>query len=363
MFGTGIIEKFTKQLECPERLKGVLPITPDRTGEIKVFPLRSGSYCRKMIVDDGEKRYLVYASHYINSIRKIVFLIEMLFRNNVKVPAIMALHTGLNSMISNRGWYVVLDFVIGERANNTNQYKITESIAENIGRLHAISSTKPGYLLTKHYRREEIVRKYEYYWKNVMQHLLKFDEFEWGVPEVQFSNWISENVWIFNKLGPFYLIHGDLHGGNIIIKENDQAVLIDFDAMHYGYSGPELFRCLMANYCRRSLEHQLLFLDTYRQHVPKESWLLWENNMSAITGFGILKQMDTWLKKSQRLKEKGEIERSRMKLAESLDLWNWFQNIIATFPDGKGDWPSIMALYAQQKIERTKKHIIRKKYN
>lgn len=355
MFKTRLLKKIAKSLEAPERIKNILPITPGSTGEIRVFPLRGGLYCRKMIVADGEKRYLVYASNYVSSIRKIVSLIEMMSENNVKVPSILALHTGLNSMISNRGCYVVLDFIMGEKAGNTKQSKSIESIAESVGRLHAISSTKSEYLLSMHLRRKEISSRYENCRKNVMQELPKFDGFEWRVPENHFSHWVCDKLKIFNQSGPFYLIHGDLNGGNIIIKENGQAVLIDFDAMHYGHPGPELFRCLMANYCKHSLGQQLLFVDTYRRYAPKENWLLREKNMLAMTGVGILTQISTWLKKSQKLKKEGRIERSHIILAQSLDYWNWLQNIIVVFPDGKGDWPSIMALYTQQNTERTKK--------
>jgi len=354
MFGTGIIEKFNKQLESPEKIQHVLPTNAKHADEIKVSLLRNWGYHRKMIVDDGEKRYLVYASFSPGYIKKIVLLITMLRQKKVNVPSILSSYADLSSLSANKGCYLVLEYVSGKKAGKNNHYKTTEFIAENIGRMHAISATKPGYLLAVRKKRNEIISQHEYAWKNILKLREKYPEFTWKLPVKQYIRWLFEKTAIFNQSGPFYLLHGDLHGNNIIIRENGQAILIDYDGMHYGYPEPELFRCLMANYCRHSLEHQLFFLDTYRQYVSKENWLLWENNMSAMAGFGILKLMKTWLAKSQMLKEKGDTSRSRMKLAQSLDYWNWLQGIIVAFPDGRGDWPSIMALYTQENVERLK---------
>jgi aminoglycoside phosphotransferase (APT) family kinase protein len=357
MFGKGIIEKFTRQLESPGKIQHILPTATEHADEIKVSLLRSRSYYRKMIVDDGQKRYLVYASLYTKYIRKIVSLMTMLSEHKVKVPSMMASHTGLNSLITKKGCYLVLEYVSGKRADDNNHYKTTKFIAENIGRIHAISAIKPGYLLAVHKKRKEITGQHEYAWRNMPKLLEKYPEFTWKLPAKQYNRWFGEKTAIFDQNRPFYLLHGDLNGSNIIIRENGQAVLIDYDGMHYGYPGPELFRCLMANYCRHSLEHRLLFLETYRRYISKENWLLWENNMSAMAGFGILKQISTWLKSSQILQGKGKTEKSRKKLNQSLDYWNWLQDIIATFPDGRGDWPSVMALYTQENTNRAKKYL------
>jgi len=356
MFGTGIIEKITKQLESPEKIQHILPTVAKRTDKITVSLLRSRSYYRKMIVDDGEKRYLVYASLYANYLKKIVFLLTMLTENKVKVPSMLARHKGLSSLIKNKGCYLVLEYINGERAGSNIKHKTTELIAENIGRMHAVSATKPGYLLAVHKKRDEITRQHEYAWQGMLKWLEKYPEFIRKLPAKQYSRWFGEKAMIFNQSGPFYLLHGDLHGGNIIIQKNGQAVFIDYDGMHYGYPGPELFRSLMANYCRHSLEHQLLFLDTYHRYTSKENWLLWENNMSMMAGFGILRQINIWLTSSRMLQGKGKTEKSYKKLAQSLDYWNWLQDIIVAFPDGRGDWASIMALYPQKNTNRVKKN-------
>ena len=60
MFGTGIIEKFTKQLESPERIQPVLPTAAEHKDEIKVTRLRNCGHYRKMIVNNGNKRYLAH---------------------------------------------------------------------------------------------------------------------------------------------------------------------------------------------------------------------------------------------------------------------------------------------------------------
>ena len=348
MLGTGIIKKFSNQLESPEKIQHILPTAAKHKDEIKVTRLRNWGHYRKMIVNNGNKRYLVYASFYPKYIRKIVFLLTMLSENKVKVPSIMALHAGLHSMLTKKGCYLVLEYVSGKRADNNNHYKNTGFIAENIGRMHAISAAEPGYLLMVHNNREEIIRLHEYAWPKMLKLLEKHPEFIWELPVEQCNRWFGEKTVIWGQGGPFYLLHGDPNPGNIIIQENSKAVLIDYEKSHYGYPGPELFRCLMANYCTHSLEHQLLFLDTYRQYVSKENWLLWENNTAAIAGFGILKRMNTWFKKSQILRERGKIKNSRIILAQNLDYWNWLQDIITTFPDGRGDWPSIIALYLQE---------------
>ena len=355
MFSTKIIEKFANQLENPARLKHVLFSPTAYTREIKVVHVRDWGYWRKIIIDDGKNRYLVYASLYPKYIRKIIRLLTMLTENKVNIPPVQALHAGVNSFIKNRGCYLVQEYVSGERAGNYNNYQTTQSIAENIGRIHAITATKPNYLLKTNKSIKRITSQPEYAWQNMLKLMGEYPEFIYKLPAKQYSHWFAEKKAIFNQQGPFYLLHGDLSPGNIIIRENNQAFILDYDGMHYGYPGLELFRCLMANYCRHSLEHQLLFLETYRHNVPQESWLLWGNNMSAMAGFGILKRMTTWFKSSQKLLEKGEVKKSRIKLAQSLDYWNWLQDIIVTFPDGKGDWSSVMALYPQKNTVREKR--------
>jgi len=123
-----------------------------------------------------------------------------------------------------------------------------------------------------HKQSERIINQHEHAWPSLQKLLEKHPEFVWKLPVKKYNRWFGEKAEIFNQNGPFHLLHGDLNTENIIIREDGQAVLIDYDDSYYGYPGPELFRCLMANYCKHSLEHQLLFLDTYRRYISKENW-------------------------------------------------------------------------------------------
>ena len=163
---------------------------------------------------------------------------------------------------------------------------------------------------------------------------------------------MRERASIFNTTGPFNLVHGDMNGGNIIIEDSEKAFLIDFDNMYYGHCAPELVRCL--NYCQESLSKQQLFLDTYRQNVSKESWQFWQENMVTIVIFSILKIMSVCLKKSKKLEKKGLTQKGHIKFAYSQDLWIWLQNIMIAFPDGRGDWPSIIELFTLKNKEQAR---------
>jgi len=114
MLGTGIIKKLNRQLESPERIQHILPTNAKHASEIKISLLRNWDHYRKMIVEDGEKRYLVYASFNAKYIKKIASLVSMLSENGINVPSIIMLHAGLGSLATKRGCYLVLEYVSGK---------------------------------------------------------------------------------------------------------------------------------------------------------------------------------------------------------------------------------------------------------
>jgi aminoglycoside phosphotransferase (APT) family kinase protein len=90
------------------------------------------------------------------------------------------------------------------------------------------------------------------------------DRTEAGRHVAWFERWCQR----LGAIAEYNLLHGDLHGQNVIIAPDGKVHALDFIATHFGYFERDLAVCARTLVARSSFRHELFFAEYFRIAGP-----------------------------------------------------------------------------------------------
>ena len=237
-------------------------------------------------IDTFDKSYCLKKVYYSEAELLFVYsAMEWAYRNGISVPKLLPSNDGNRYVIYNGMIFILSDWVGGDKCDFDNPLHITLS-AKTLSKLHKSSidfkpisgSSNRSYLqnfnlsLVRHFNTlldsansaESTKDKFsKIYLKN----------FDYNLSLAKIALEISSDI--KNDDLSTSLCHGDYVNKNILIEDNKNVNLIDFDKCAYDYSAHDiayfLRRFLKRPTTNWNIDSTLSFLDTYSQLHPLSS--------------------------------------------------------------------------------------------
>ena len=212
----------------------------DSDKERAVFKVEKNnkSFCLKKIYYDEENLLFVYSA------------MEWLFRNNINVPKLLPSFNNNRFVLFNNMIFILTPWVEGDKCNFDNPKHVSLS-CETLGKIHRVSknffpiegSAKRVSLenfhlsINKHFNQLLENANYANNIKDKFSYLY-LNNLDYNLDLAKLSLEISSTIDV-NELSTS-LCHGDYVNKNIIINENDDVFIIDFDKCKYDYSAYDI---------------------------------------------------------------------------------------------------------------------------
>lgn len=303
---------------------------------LKIKKIRKTGHERKIIVEVDGKKYIFLIS--LKRSYKNKAELHALARKK-RVPLSKVLSYGLTWKLIIPINYMIIEYVEGERCDDNYNLKKEEirEIGRVFGKMHRIKMPENRKDCISMKETAENCRKNYEHIKSELNHRIEDegkDAIEWALKKLN----KMENE--FEKR----MVHGDPHGGNLIIGE--KVNVIDTDSVHFGYATLEMARCLMSNYNRLNLKRQKIFIDGYRKSIDERVWNEWKSNTKIISSISILRFTKDKIDFAKRTEKK---YRYRMALC----FWKTFIKISGEEEGQIRGVKDIMTLYDEARKEVT----------
>lgn len=114
------------------------------------------------------------------------------------------------------------------------------------------------------------------------------------------SRWVENSERAIRRIGNFQLVHGDLHGNNILIGPDEKAALIDYELFAYEPLGLELATAMLRPFCRTE-KGRKLFHNAYLRASDSETRLVWSRCSHALLFAAAIRLADLRIRRQRFL--------------------------------------------------------------
>ncbi|ADL51209.1 CotS family spore coat protein [Clostridium cellulovorans] len=274
----------TSLLSVDNIKKNVLPLFNIHGAVVVQIKVKNTDKQRSVYkVTYGNKNYCLKKVYY--NLKDLLFIYsatEWFFRNNIKVPKMLPSKDNKRYVLYKNMFFILTPWISGIKASYDDDSIVVKS-AENLGKMHRCSinffaidgsNVKSNCndlqrSMVKHFKSlltfaNKAFKSKDKFSKTYIDHLdeilsLSKTSTETGY-KVNYKNLIVS------------LCHGDYVAKNLLIDDNDNLWVIDFDKTKVGYRVQDLTYA-MRRYMRRTstnwnMDKFLLFVETYEKELP-----------------------------------------------------------------------------------------------
>ncbi|GAA0122203.1 MAG: CotS family spore coat protein [Clostridium argentinense] len=285
MMTTATIYKNNIELLSEKNVKKhVLPHYNLNNAIVKQVKLKNTEKQRAVyMIEDYENKYCLKKVYYpVEELLFVYSAIEWLYRHNINVPRILSTTNHGRYVIYENMLFILTPWVEGYKCDFDSIYEILLA-SSNLGKVHHIgknfkpilgSKNKIGCSslynsINKHFNNLLIYSNLAYkYHDNYSKIYLK--NFDTNINLAKISNSIAATIKEENLTTS--LCHNDYVSKNLIVDENDNLWLIDFDKCKVDYCALDISYCLRRLLRKEknkwSLNLTIKFLNIYEKHNP-----------------------------------------------------------------------------------------------
>jgi hypothetical protein len=303
---------------------------------LKIEKIRKTGHERKVISKVGETKYIFRIS-LKRSFKKDAEFHALARKKGVPLSETIAYGTKWISVMPIK--YMIIEYVEGERCDDSYNLKKEEikEIGKTFGKMHSIKKPKDGKKCVSMRKVAKICRESYEHIKSELNRKIENE----GKEAVR---WVLQSLSNMENELETRMVHGDPHGGNLIIGK--KVNIIDTDSVHFGYATLEMARCLLSNYNRLNVKRQKIFIDGYRTSIDEKIWNEWQNNTKLISVISILRFAKDKVDFATRTGKKYRYEMA-------LNFWKTFIKVSGKRESQIGGIEDIMTLYDEAGKEVT----------
>jgi len=309
--------------------------------EVRIEKTTGTGHERKFIAYVKEKKYVCQLS-LKSQYEDIVYLHRLGREHGVPLPEVVKYGKIWKSLVPVK--FMVTEYVKGSRADDEYVFtkEETRSIGKVFGKMHSIGSScgkKDSIIDVEKKTCKSVSQSCITRYKEVTKEFSESKKYkekaaiEWTIGEVR-----KLKIQEIQRM-----VHGDPHGGNIIIGDK-KIYLIDTDSISFGFAPFELSRCLMSNYNDLSIERQKEFIRGYKSSVEERVWVEWKKNIQVI--FAV-----TFLKLAKDRVDFARSTGARYRYLRAMSFWKMFLEVSDASAYQISDLRDIMSLFNKVRAE------------
>lgn len=273
-------------MESGRSLQKLLPVSPDTP--VQVLQLRRNFKFRKLIVQAGDERFVVYKHYLPRGIRNLAWFCEQARHTGVQVPKPLARNLQWTGFIRHEGFGLVLPYVEGDPLNNHTPVSTLVVLGQKLAGLHSITGHRWGQLMTNFASRGSYWSGLQKFWKKAVQQMCSHAGFAANSDMDKIMDWLTGHGVFLGNTDSFSLTHGDPASGNLLKTPDGGLCLIDCDRIGFEPAGMELGNTLLQSYCAGNPQRQTTLVSAYLQACPDNVRQQWEQHAQFFIAAALL---------------------------------------------------------------------------